>query len=139
MYPAIGVDNCRGNVRTMDTIYGISYVLLGRNHDAKSQQAQNGESVMQTEDFVVDVGPSNLYQTLQASKNVQHCVYVCQIVHLATVTILGKVQLSKFSLFTQKNTSASCLQHRSMRVYATSDMQVEKQRQSISTATEVWC
>ncbi|GFV74936.1 hypothetical protein TNCV_1041741 [Trichonephila clavipes] len=72
VYPAVGVDYVRRNVRSVDAVDGIPHVLLGGHHNAKGEQHQHGKRVVQSEHFIVDVGSGHLHEALEAAKNIQH-------------------------------------------------------------------
>ncbi|GIY95721.1 hypothetical protein CEXT_490971 [Caerostris extrusa] len=72
VYPAVCVDDVGGNVTTVDAVDGITHILLGGDHDAEGQQHQDGERVVQSEHFIVDVGSGYLHEALEAPKDIQH-------------------------------------------------------------------
>lgn len=56
----------------MDTIYGIPHVLPCSHNEAKSNEYHNGDTVVESEHWRVDVNMADFYQVFQPPENVQH-------------------------------------------------------------------
>ncbi|GFR02164.1 hypothetical protein TNCT_210391 [Trichonephila clavata] len=93
VYPAVGVDDVRRNVMSVDAVDGIPHILLGGHHDTKREEHQHGERVVQSEDFIVDVGSSHLHEALEAAKNIQHGRAET---HLTVTSISGRTSTLDF-------------------------------------------
>lgn len=56
----------------MDTIYGIAHILSCSHNEAKSNENHDGDTVVQSEHWRVDVYMADFDEVLQTPENVQH-------------------------------------------------------------------
>ena len=72
MNPTEGVQDILWYVFSVDTVYGISHVLPCSHNEAKSNENHDGDAVVESEHWRVDVNVADFDQVLHAPKNVQH-------------------------------------------------------------------
>ena len=56
----------------MDTVYGIAHILSCCHNEAKSNENHDGDTVMESEHWRVDMYVADFDQVLQTPENVQH-------------------------------------------------------------------
>nr|CAH7717281.1 unnamed protein product [Callosobruchus chinensis] len=70
--PAEGVEDVLRNLLGVDAIDGVPHVLPRRNDEAERDEDRNGDRMVQSEDWRIDVDMADADERFETAENVQH-------------------------------------------------------------------